>query len=102
VEYHESLAEDARETLAAVGYEGVSVRAGDGKAGWPEHAPFDRVYFTCAAEELPSAVVDQLDVGGILLAPVGTGRQRLVRAEKRPDGSLDRDPLMGVRFVPLQ
>ncbi len=102
VEYHESLAADARETLAAAGYEAVSVRAGDGKAGWPEHAPFDRVYLTCAAEELPSPVVEQLRPGGVLLAPLGTGHQRLVRGEKRPDGSLDRDSLMGVRFVRLQ
>ena len=102
VEYHETLADDARETLADLGYGDISVRAGDGKAGWPEHAPFDRVYFTCAAEVLPAAVVDQLRPGGVLLAPLGSGRQRLVRGEKRPDGSLERESLMGVRFVPLQ
>jgi protein-L-isoaspartate(D-aspartate) O-methyltransferase len=102
VEYHESLEADARERLAATGYGGVSVRVGDGKAGWAAQAPYDRIYFTCAAAELPSPVVSQLRPGGVLLAPVGSGRQRLVRATKRSDGSLDRETLMGVRFVPLQ
>jgi protein-L-isoaspartate(D-aspartate) O-methyltransferase len=102
VEYHEALARDARETLADLGYDGVSVRAGDGKEGWPEHAPYDRAYLTCAAESFPSAVVEQVRDGGLLLGPIGDGRQRLIRARKREDGSLDRESHGGVRFVPLQ
>ena len=102
VEYHEELAERARETLAATGYDDVSVRAGDGKQGWAEHAPYDRAYLTCAAPELPEAVVEQVRPGGLLLAPVGSGSQRLVRARRRADGSLDRETHGRVRFVPLQ
>lgn len=102
VEYHDDLAERARSTLAETGYAAVSVRAGDGKAGWPEHAPYDRAYLTCAAPELPAAVVEQVRPGGIVLAPVGSGSQRLVRARRQPDGSLDRESHGRVRFVPLQ
>jgi len=102
VEYHETLAEQARETLAETGYGAVSVRAGDGKAGWPEHAPYDRAYLTCAAPELPEAVVEQVRPGGVILAPIGSGTQRLVRARRQPDGSLDRETHGRVRFVPLQ
>ena len=102
VEYHDDLAHRARETLAATGYDGVSVRAGDGKQGWPEHAPYDRAYLTCAASELPQAVVDQVAPGGMVLAPLGDRRQRLVRARKRDDGSLAREEHGHVRFVPLQ
>jgi protein-L-isoaspartate(D-aspartate) O-methyltransferase len=102
VEYHRSLARTARETLARTGYGEVSLRAGDGREGWHEHAPYDRVYLTCAAPELPPAVVDQLRPGGLLLAPVGDTSQELVCAEKTPDGSLDRERHGGVRFVPLQ
>jgi protein-L-isoaspartate(D-aspartate) O-methyltransferase len=102
VEYHASLAEAARKRLAATGYEAISVRHGDGKAGWPEHAPYDRAYLTCAAEDFPPAVVDQVRGGGLLLAPIGGRRQRLVRASKAPDGSLDRADHGGVRFVRLQ
>jgi protein-L-isoaspartate(D-aspartate) O-methyltransferase len=102
VEYHASLADEARETLEAAGYGDISIRTGDGKAGWPEHAPYDRTYLTCAAPALPDPLVDQTRSGGILLAPIGDGRQRLVRATKRADGTLDRDDHGGVRFVPLQ
>jgi protein-L-isoaspartate(D-aspartate) O-methyltransferase len=102
VEYHESLAAEARETLAEFGSDGVSVRAGDGRAGWPTHAPFDRAYLTCAASDFPAAVVDQVATGGLLLAPIGDDRQRLIRARKNEDGSLDRSSHGGVRFVPLQ
>jgi protein-L-isoaspartate(D-aspartate) O-methyltransferase len=102
VEYHEELAEQARERLAGTGYGAVSVRAGDGKQGWEEYAPYDRAYLTCAAPELPAAVVEQVRPGGVVLAPIGSGTQRLVRARRRPDGSLSRESHGRVRFVPLQ
>ncbi|QLD89259.1 protein-L-isoaspartate(D-aspartate) O-methyltransferase [Natronomonas salina] len=100
VEYHADLAEDARRRLDRLGYD-VNVRVGDGHAGWPEHAPFDAAYLTCAAPELPDRVVDQLRVGGVVLAPIGRGRQTLVRATKTDDG-LRREDHGAVRFVPMQ
>ncbi|MEF8888045.1 MAG: protein-L-isoaspartate(D-aspartate) O-methyltransferase [Haloarculaceae archaeon] len=102
VEYHDSLAREARETLRQAGYGDVSVRAGDGREGWPEHAPYDRAYLTCAAPEFPAAVVEQVRPGGLVLAPIGERTQTLVRAHKREDGTLDRERHGGVRFVPLQ
>ncbi len=102
VEYHDRLAAEACKTLDSVGYDAVSVRAGDGKQGWPEHAPYDRSYLTCAASEFPQAVVEQVRPGGILLAPLGNRRQMLIRAWRRADGSLDREEHGRVRFVPLQ
>jgi len=101
VEYHADLARRARETLARTGYGAVSVRAGDGREGWPDHAPYDRAYLTCAAADIPERVVAQVRTGGVLLAPLGDRRQTLVRARKR-DGGLDREDHGGVRFVPLQ
>ncbi|WP_370518680.1 protein-L-isoaspartate O-methyltransferase [Natronomonas sp. CBA1123] len=100
VEYVESLATEARERLDDLGYD-VHVRVGDGHDGWPEYAPYDAAYLTCAARELPEAVLDQLREGGRLLAPVGDRRQRLVRAVKR-EGGIDREEFGGVRFVPMQ
>ncbi len=102
VEYHEALAAAARRRLARTGYDAVSVRQGDGKRGWSEHAPFDRAYLTCAAPDVPEAVVEQVRPGGLVLAPIGDRRQRLVLGTKRADGSLDREDHGGVRFVPLQ
>ncbi|MEF8851208.1 MAG: protein-L-isoaspartate(D-aspartate) O-methyltransferase [Haloarculaceae archaeon] len=102
VEYHESLAVEARERLDRLGYGAVSVRAGDGREGWPEHAPYDRAYLTCATPEFPGRVVEQVRPGGYVLAPIGTGRQTLVRGRRRADGSLDREDHGGVRFVRMQ
>ncbi|MFB6297881.1 MAG: protein-L-isoaspartate(D-aspartate) O-methyltransferase [Salinirussus sp.] len=102
VEYHDSLARRARRTLDRTGYGGVSVRAGDGREGWPGHAPYDRAYLTCAADQFPPALVEQVRPGGVLLAPIGDRTQRLVRARRRPDGSLETEEHGGVRFVPLQ
>jgi protein-L-isoaspartate(D-aspartate) O-methyltransferase len=102
VEYHAELAVQARQRLADLGYENVSVRCGDGRAGWADHAPYDRAYLTCAAESLPRAAVEQVRPGGLLLGPLGNRRQTLVRARRRADGTLDRERHGGVRFVSMQ
>ncbi len=100
VEYVERLASEARERLADLGYD-VHVRVGDGHAGWPEHAPYDAAYLTCAAATVPDAVVDQLREGGRLVAPIGRNSQTLVKLTKTADG-LDREEHGAVRFVPMQ
>lgn len=102
VEYHDDLAANARETLEGTGYGDVSVRTGDGREGWPEHAPYDRAYMTCAGREFPPRVLDQVRSDGILLGPIGNGTQVLRRAIKREDGSLETEAHGHVRFVPLQ
>ena len=107
VEYHDDLAAQARERLAELGYGGISVRAGDGREGWPEHAPYGNGYLTCAAEEFPEALVGQVREGGVLLGPIeegslAGGRQVLVRARVDAAGNLDRERHGYVRFVPLQ
>lgn len=102
VEYEESLATEARETLDRLGYGGISVRIGDGHEGWPDHAQYDAAYLTCAAAAFPDAVVDQVRTGGTLLGPIGQRRQYLVNATKREDGGLDEDRGVAVRFVPLR
>jgi protein-L-isoaspartate(D-aspartate) O-methyltransferase len=102
VEYEPSLAAAARERLDRLGYDDVAVRTGDGHDGWPEHAPYDGAYLTCAAAELPDAVVEQVRPGGRIVAPVGDRRQELVVARRRADGSIDRESHGGVRFVPMR
>jgi protein-L-isoaspartate(D-aspartate) O-methyltransferase len=101
VEYHDDLAASARERLAALGYD-VAVRAGDGREGWPEQAPYDACYLTCAAPAVPDALFAQVRPGGVLLAPVGEHSQRLVRFVVGEDGEVrERTDHGGVRFVPL-
>jgi protein-L-isoaspartate(D-aspartate) O-methyltransferase len=102
IEYSAHLAERARETLSRIGYGDVSVRVGDGREGWPEHAPYDAAYLTCAAPELPDAVGEQVCPGGVALAPIGPRRQTLKRFRKREDGTLDVEDHGGVRFVRMR
>ena len=102
IERYRTLAEAARGRLATLGYQNVEVRVGDGLAGAPDRAPFDRIIVTAAAEAVPDALVEQLGEGGALLLPLGphAGVQRLVKLTKAGD-ALQRQELLGVRFVPL-
>ena len=67
----EPLADRAKETLRRLGYDNVTVRAGDGYRGWPEQAPFDAIVVTAAPEEVPEPLKQQLKIGGRLVAIVG-------------------------------
>jgi len=102
IERYRTLADKARERLASLGYDNVEVVAGDGFAGVPARAPFDRIIVTAAAEDVPPALVDQLAVGGIMVLPLGPhdGPQSIVKLTKTPTG-VERETLIGVRFVPL-
>jgi protein-L-isoaspartate(D-aspartate) O-methyltransferase len=100
IEIVEPLAGQAAARLAALGYRNVTVRAGDGYRGWPEHAPFDAILVTAAPPEIPQPLLDQLAVGGRLVAPVGEASQELVVVERTP-GGLSRRTILPVRFVPM-
>ncbi len=84
IEIIPELAQRAAADLFRLGYTNVHVRTGDGYAGWPEHAPFDAIIVTCAPENIPPPLVQQLADGGRMVIPVG-GRwgQSLVRMTKR-------------------
>ena len=101
IEVKPVLAAGAAAAFAATGLT-VRQRVGDGRAGWPEHAPFDRIVVTAAAPSVPPALLAQLAPGGILVAPVGDADpQQLVAWRRRADGSFDEDVLLDVRFLPL-
>jgi len=103
VEYDDGLAATARETVSRLGYDDrVSVRVGDGRDGWPERAPFDCAYFTCAVPEVPDAVREQVRPAGRVVAPVGTASQTLRTLDVHEDGSVDRTDHGGVRFVRIR
>jgi protein-L-isoaspartate(D-aspartate) O-methyltransferase len=101
VERFPSLAEEARDRLARLGYDNVRVVVGDGSRGWPEEAPYDVIVVTAASPELPEPLQGQLADGGRLVAPVGPRwTQYLVRV-RREGGRFKRETLIGVAFVPL-
>ena len=100
IELVEALAERARRTLEELHYRNVHVRAGDGYAGWPEHAPFDRILGAAAAPETPAALLEQLAEGGILVMPVGVDDQHLRVLQKFGD-RFELLSTLPVRFVPM-
>jgi protein-L-isoaspartate(D-aspartate) O-methyltransferase len=103
MELLQPLADAATKRLQELGYAGVTVRCGDGYAGWPEEAPFDAILVAAAPEEVPQALVQQLKIGGRLVLPVGPQgtAQRMVTLTKRSDGGVDREETLAVRFVPM-
>jgi protein-L-isoaspartate(D-aspartate) O-methyltransferase len=102
IERYRTLAEQARGRLAALGYNNVEVAVGDGLAGVPGKAPFDRIIVTAAAEREPQTLVDQLAEGGIMVLPLGPhhGAQHIIKLTKSQTGVV-RETLIPVRFVPL-
>lgn len=95
------LAVQARATLAALGLRNVHVIVGDGSVGLPEHGPYGAIIVAAASPKLPQPLIEQLDIGGRLVIPVGDRReQTLVRLTKTVQGT-PREHLGGCRFVPL-
>ncbi len=101
IEIVESLANEARERLDDLGYENITVRHGDGYAGWQEEAPFDVIIVAAAPNRVPPPLINQLAPGGKLVIPVGDLAQTLVLIEKQPDGSVIRKNVAPVAFVPM-
>jgi protein-L-isoaspartate(D-aspartate) O-methyltransferase len=100
IEIIAELGRSAGERLADLGYCNVTVRVGDGYAGWPEKAPFDAIIVTAAPGKVPAPLLRQLKVGGRLVIPVGTADQQLIRWTRTAD-RFEREPLLPVRFVPM-
>lgn len=103
IEVVPELAAEAAARLRALGYAGVHLRAGNGRLGWPEAAPFDGVIVTAGGAGVPPALVAQLRVGGRLVMPV-TGAdyaQDLIVGTRRADGGLTTRSVLPVAFVPL-
>lgn len=103
IEIVEPLARAAEERLRTLGFDKVQVRAGDGYAGWPEQAPFDRIIVTAGAPHLPRPLLDQLKNGGRMVIPISVpgGGEELVLVTKDPRGRVRRRTILAVRFVPL-
>ena len=101
VERIDELQRLARRRFRKLGIDNVKCRYDDGRSGWSEHAPYDAIIVTAGAAAVDAALVDQLAVGGVLIAPVGgASSQQLLRLRKREDG-IARDSLGAVVFVPL-
>jgi protein-L-isoaspartate(D-aspartate) O-methyltransferase len=103
LEIIDELAVTARARLLRLGYSNVEVRTGDGRLGWPEHAPYDAIVVTAAPTAIPPPLIDQLKPGGALVIPVGERifGQELLLVGKDESGRIDRKRILPVAFVPL-
>ena len=101
IEIVEPLARRARSTLQELGYTNIETKAGDGYLGWPEFAPFDKIIVTCSPEEIPQALVDQLEEGGRLVIPLGERFQQSLYLFVKSKGKLERQLLEATFFVPM-
>ena len=103
LEIIDELAVAARARLQRLGYANVEVRSGDGRQGWPEHAPYDAIVVTAAPTAIPPPLIDQLKPGGALVIPVGERifGQELLLVSKDEGGRIERQRVLPVAFVPL-
>jgi protein-L-isoaspartate(D-aspartate) O-methyltransferase len=104
IELEPTLARSAAELLRTQGFDNVTVRAGDGYAGWPQESPFDIIMVTAAPDHVPQPLVDQLARGGRMVVPVGGvySSQELRLIEKNASGEVTSRSITPVRFVPLR
>jgi len=101
LEIIEDLLECAQKILnGKMNYQNISFKCGNGREGWQEHAPFDRILLTAAPETFPDKLFSQLNEGGIAVAPIGGFAQKMVKFRKI-GGKIEEESLIGVSFVPF-
>ncbi|MBN1350566.1 protein-L-isoaspartate(D-aspartate) O-methyltransferase [candidate division KSB1 bacterium] len=101
IEIIERLYRNAGEILKRLGYKNITLRCGDGYQGWLEKAPYDAIIVTAAPDHIPQPLIDQLNIGGRMIIPVGDYFQELVLLTKNQDGSMAKSNVLPVRFVPM-
>ncbi|MCX7883166.1 MAG: protein-L-isoaspartate(D-aspartate) O-methyltransferase [Brevinematales bacterium] len=99
IERIEPLWKQAKENLKD--YPHVVCLLGDGYQGWRDEAPFDRILLTAAPPHLPRSLLEQVKIGGKIVAPVGVGYQRLIRYTRTGEKHWQEEYLCDVIFVPM-
>jgi protein-L-isoaspartate(D-aspartate) O-methyltransferase len=102
VEIIEALAKRAEADLKRLGYNNVTVLAGDGYQGWPAHAPFDAIIVTCAPDQIPQPLVGQLREGGRMIIPAGLPDNQQLYLLQKHGTKVEQQAILPVRFVPMK
>lgn len=97
-----ALQKQARERYHMLGINNISLKHSDGSWGWPQHGPYKAIIVTAAPEQVPPSLLEQLDIGGMLVIPVGSqqGAQKLLLITREVDQYVEEE-LDAVKFVPL-
>lgn len=103
IERHSILSKTAEALMQKLGFSNIRLLVGDGYAGAPRFAPFDKIIVTAGALELPHTLIDQLRVGGIMIIPVGENEdsQEMLRITKVSDKELVKENFGSFKFVPF-
>ena len=101
IERQETLHRRASQLLQDLNFNSIRCFYGDGYKGLPQHAPFHKILVTAGAPEIPPALKQQLKVGGLLVIPVGTGQQEMIRIRRISEHEFAEEHFGKFRFVPL-
>jgi protein-L-isoaspartate(D-aspartate) O-methyltransferase len=103
IERHGSLVAQARERFRKLGYRNIELKQGDGTQGWQDGGKFDAILVAASGLQVPSALKEQLKIGGRLIIPLGDSdeAQELVKLIRRSKSDFEAEHLGEVRFVPL-
>ncbi|MFH1478470.1 MAG: protein-L-isoaspartate(D-aspartate) O-methyltransferase [Candidatus Omnitrophota bacterium] len=102
IDRFEALTDRASDILSKLGYKNIYFKTGDGSLGWQEEAPFNKIILTAASPKVPEPLLEQLALGGILAAPIGSRlSQEMIVLKKSENGNISKEVLCGCSFVPL-
>lgn len=101
IEKHAGLARAAEERLRGLGCRNLTVRVGDGSAGWPEEAPFDAIVVTAGSPSVPQPLLEQLSEGGRMVIPIGPSGMQMLTVIRRKGNEYQSSEEGTCVFVPL-
>ena len=101
IEILPALAKKAKKLLKKLGYKNIKVKCADGYLGWSEYAPFDAIIVTCAVEDIPRPLLEQLAEGGRLVIPREKGYYQELQLFTKLKGKVKEADIIPVRFVPM-
>ena len=102
VELISELTKKARKNLSNTGLKNIHLHIGDGSVGWNDAAPYDRILITAAAPEIPQELLNQLNINGRIVAPVGGRWQQVLEVWTKGEKQIRKEKILPVVFVPLR